>query len=31
MKEIFIIKDCFEVHNDISDFFSKKGKEIKVN
>ena len=30
MKEIFIIKDCFEVHNDINDFFSKKGKEIKL-
>ena len=30
MKEIFIIKDCFEVHNEVSDFFSKKGKEIKL-
>ena len=30
MKEIFIIKDCFKVDNDISDFFSKKGKEIKL-
>ena len=30
MKEIFIIKDCFEAHNDISDFFSKKEKEIKL-
>ena len=29
MKEIFIIKDCFEVHNEVSDFFSKK-KEIKL-
>ena len=29
MKEIFIIKDCFELYNDINDFFSKKGKEIK--
>ena len=30
MKEIFIIKDCFEVHKDIYDFFCKKGKEIKL-
>ena len=30
MKEIFIIKDCFEVHNEVSDFFSKKRKEIKL-
>ena len=30
MKEIFIIKDCFEVHNEVSDFFSKKKKEIKL-
>ena len=30
MKEIFIIKDCFEVHNEIDDFFCKKGKEIKL-
>ena len=30
MKEIFIIKDFFEVHNDLHDFFSKKGKEIKL-
>ena len=30
MKEVFIIKDCFEVHNEISDFFSKKRKEIKL-
>ena len=30
MKEIFIIKDCFEVHNEICDFFSKKRKEIKL-
>ncbi len=30
MKEIFIIKDCFDVHNDINDFFSKKGKDIKL-
>ena len=30
MKEIFIIKDCFELHNDMCDFFSKKGKEIKL-
>ena len=30
MKEIFIIKDCFEAFNDVHDFFSKKGKEIKL-
>ena len=30
MMEIFIIKDCFEVHNEVSDFFSKKRKEIKL-
>ena len=30
MKEIFIIKDCFEAHNDINDFFSKKEKQIKL-
>lgn len=30
MKEIFIIKDCLEVHNEVSDFFSKKKKEIKL-
>ena len=30
MKEIFIIKDCFEVYNEVSDFFSKKRKEIKL-
>ena len=30
MKEIFIIKDCFEVHNEVCDFFSKKRKEIKL-
>ena len=30
MKEIFIIKDCFEVHNEVSDFFSKKRKELKL-
>ena len=30
MKEIFIIKDCFEGFNDIHDFFSKKGKKIKL-
>ena len=30
MKEIFIIKDCFEVHNEVNDFFSKKKKEIKL-
>ena len=30
MKEIFIIKDCFEEYNEVSDFFSKKRKEIKL-
>ena len=30
MKEIFIIKDCFEEYNDVHDFFRKKGKEIKL-
>ena len=30
MKEIFIIKDCLEVHNEVSDFFCKKKKEIKL-
>ena len=30
MKEIFIIKDCFEECNNIDDFFTKKGKEIKL-
>ena len=30
MKEIFIIKDCFEAHNEVSNFFSKKRKEIKL-
>ena len=30
MKEIFIIKDCFEEYNDINTFFIKKGKEIKL-
>ena len=30
MKEIFIIKDCFEEYNDVYDFFRKKGKEIKL-
>ena len=30
MKEIFIIKDFFEVHKDLHDFFSKKRKEIKL-
>ena len=30
MKEIFIIKDCFEEFNDISNFFSKKGKETNL-
>ena len=31
MKEIFIIKDCLEVHNEVSDFLSKKKKGNKVN
>ena len=30
MKEIFIIKDFFEVHNNLHDFFCKKGQEIKL-
>mgnify|MGYP001345428003 FL=1 len=30
MKEIFIIKDCFEAQNEVSNFFSKKRKEIKL-
>ena len=30
MKEIFIIKDYFEAHNDINDFFCKKGKKINL-
>ena len=29
MKEIFIIKDCFDDFTNISDFFSKKDKKIK--
>ena len=27
MKEIFIIKDCFEVHNDIMIFLVKKERK----
>ena len=30
MKEILIIKDCFEQYNDVHDFFSKKGKETTL-
>ncbi len=30
MKEIFIIKNCFDGFNDIHNFFNKKGKEIKL-
>ena len=30
MKEIFIIKDCFENFTNISEFFSKKNKEVKL-
>ena len=30
MKEIFIIKNFFEVHNNLHDFLSRKGKEIKL-
>ena len=30
MKEIFIIKDCFDDFTNISEFFSKKGKQIEL-
>ncbi len=30
MKEIFIIKDCFEDFTNVSDFFSNKSKEVKL-